>query len=829
MRNILRNFLITLRSYPLVVALNITGLGVAIAVAYMLAVQVSYESSYNKGIKDYDRIARIEVRGHIKHESDKWQTKNSEMVLSALRNIAGLESLAVLNINARRGQLKINEDVVRTELSFASNEAFSLFPFEIIDGSTDNLAPRNIVSSESYDKVQKTTTQVISKGSVVVISESFAKKHNLKVGSTIKRMENSADYLFYYHKYMAVDAIYKDFPDNSDLAQADIIVAMGEIGEMYKVPGHQYNFVSYVRLAPGYSVDELEEAMNKVCAAEFPDEAIQLRAMPLEKAYFYGAEVDALHKGNLMATVALIATAVVLITIAFFNYLNFFLSLMPRRIRSVNTQKIMGASRHQLRFTFIVESFIMVLVSVVIALLLIVITNDSELSMLFTASLSLLQNSTIAFIILCVSLLFAVIVAIYPSFYVTSFAPALVLSGNFARNRSGALYRTLLVIMQFVITIVLVVTAIFIHAQNKFMINADVGFNKENLLVVQPTLESIFVSNHSNLRNKLNEHPEIVDVAFSNGDMAYKIFDKKEVAILGERDDAQGVNQAEKITIPLFEVTWNFPQVMGFDIYEGRSFQEDDTPQLNIGDFGVEIIPGALIFNERARKTFLLTTENYIDSHNAPVLGFCRDFKLRPLHYQIEPFALQIAGAIFVQPYIYIRIKQGCNIKEVTEYIRTALTEYFKEDNSGVDVLLLDDIMRNEYKEDEQKALQTSLFAIVAIIVSFMGLFATVLFEVKYMEREIALRRVNGATVPSIIMLINKKYLRMVSISFVIALPIAVYVVMMWLSNFAYRTEISWWIFAVVFLVITFLSALLVTVAAWRTANRNPIEVLNKG
>ena len=105
MKNILRNFLITLRSYPLVVALNITGLGVAIAVAYMLAVQVSYEFSYNKGIKDYDRIARIEVRGHIKHESDKWQTKNSEMVLSALRNIAGVESLAVLNINARRGQL----------------------------------------------------------------------------------------------------------------------------------------------------------------------------------------------------------------------------------------------------------------------------------------------------------------------------------------------------------------------------------------------------------------------------------------------------------------------------------------------------------------------------------------------------------------------------------------------------------------------------------------------------------------------------------------------------------------------------------------------------
>ena len=142
---------------------------------------------------------------------------------------------------------------------------------------------------------------------------------------------------------------------------------------------------------------------------------------------------------------------------------------------------------------------------------------------------------------------------------------------------------------------------------------------------------------------------------------------------------------------------------------------------------------------------------------------------------------------------------------------------------------LIDDVMRSEYKDEQLKALQISAFAVVAIIVSVMGLLATVLFEVRYMEREIALRRVNGATVWNIIRLINRKYLDMVALSFIVALPVALYVVNEWLSNFAYKTALHWWIFALVLLLVSAVVTVVVTVTAWRTVNRNPIEVLNKG
>ena len=142
---------------------------------------------------------------------------------------------------------------------------------------------------------------------------------------------------------------------------------------------------------------------------------------------------------------------------------------------------------------------------------------------------------------------------------------------------------------------------------------------------------------------------------------------------------------------------------------------------------------------------------------------------------------------------------------------------------------LIDDVMRSEYKDEQLKALQISAFAVVAIIVSVMGLLATVLFEVRYMEREIALRRVNGATVWNMIRLINRKYLDMVALSFIVALPVALYVVNEWLSNFAYKTALHWWIFALVLLLVSAVVAVVVTVTAWRTVNRNPIEVLNKG
>ncbi|MBO7280293.1 MAG: hypothetical protein J6V00_03925, partial [Bacteroidaceae bacterium] len=176
MKNILRNFLITLRSYPLVVALNIAGLGVAIAVAYMIAVQVYYELSYNKGINDAERIVRIELRRNYNNLWNEWQTENSEQMIMALSNIAGVESVGVLNFKGRHDKFSIDGNVIPLTLSFVSNEALELFSFDIIEGSVKKL-------NRSY-------------GDEVIVIESFATKHNLQVGSYITRESFAANSLF---------------------------------------------------------------------------------------------------------------------------------------------------------------------------------------------------------------------------------------------------------------------------------------------------------------------------------------------------------------------------------------------------------------------------------------------------------------------------------------------------------------------------------------------------------------------------------------------------------------------------------------------------------
>ena len=808
MKNILRNFLITLRSYPLVVALNIAGLGVAIAVAYMIAVQVYYELSYNKGIKDAERIVRIELRRNYNNLWNEWQTENSEQMIMALSNIAGVESVGVLNFKGRHDKFSIDGNVIPLTLSFASNEALELFSFDIIEGSVKKLNRSN--------------------GDEVIVSESFAAKHNLKVGSYITRESFAANSLFYYGKKMKVGAIFRDFKNNCDLSVLDIVVRMSDVGGLYEVPGHQFYFVSYLKLAPGYSIDALNKAMNEIVAAEFAEETVQFRAIPLLDAHFYGAEVGGVQKGNMMSTVALIAIAVVLVSIAFVNYLNFFLSLMPSRVRNVNTQKILGASVWQLRFTFIMESVMMVMLSVGVALLVIVVTERSEFLSLFTADLSLLDNGSIALLVLFVALLFAVAVALYPAFYVTSFTAALALSGNFVRNKAGSRIRINLLIMEFVMSFVLIIIASFIHYQNSFMINADVGFDKEQILIATPrNMMYLDIGDHSELRKKLNEHPDIVDVAFATGNIIGDVQDVRDFTVLGGVSEESEL-PSDKVSMTTLGVSLNFLQVLGIEVYAGRDFTIDDNVAAKVDEYSINIPVCGYICNEQARKRFSLTTDNSLNNKNEPIVGFCRDFKCRSLQHQVEPLTLMALGA-FVLPVIYAKVGPDYDIEKVAEHIRFVATDYFGEDNSNMEVELLDDIMRSKYKDEQLKALQISSFASIAIIVSLMGLLATVLFEVRYMEREIALRRVNGATVWSVIGLINKKYFTLVALSFLIALPVAVYAVREWLSNFAYRTDMYWWVFALAFLMVSAVAVVVVTLTAWRTVNRNPIEVLNKG
>lgn len=802
---------------PVVATLNIVGLAVAIAVAYMIFVQVGHELSFNKGIKDADRTAIIISDGNFMGEKHIGTNMSRGAVEFVKNSVPMVEKVGSINIlGNRRGGC--TEDNPEGFLFNVSNILFpastlEMFGFELVDGDTASLA--------TYGNM--------------AVSESFARRHNLKLGSRIGHTYNE-EIPLYNEAYWkgTVTAIYRDFPENCDLATLD---AIGNFDTTDLNDWSNWNFQVYVKLADGCTFAEFDSLLTKLFVAEQArigrdKDPKRYFTVPVNELYYNQPDGIKYNlpssKGDLATTLSLAAIAAVLLLVAFVNYLNYVMSLIPMRMRSVNTQRIMGAHVASLRLNFILESFIFLLVSVALALFIIAIVSGSALSSLFITSIDVSEHGVILLFIVTAAMMLAFAVSIYPAWYITSFSPALALSGNFARSRKGVTLRTVLIGMQFFVSFVLIVAALFVWLQNRYLLSADLGFEREHLLTVELPSKQFSVEGQTQrdeLASRLMAGGYVKDVAFSSG----KFIANKRWSVGRSIDGPLPENTNSEIKFSPFQVSWNFLQVMGVNVIEGRNFSPDD----------VSSSCGALIFTEASKAQYYLSTDNSVAPRGAavPIVGFCRNVNARTLHEEQGAFAFYCMGLdeitngkYYAMRNIYIRLNAGADVAAAIEHIRKSIVDYFPGiAPASFDVEFFDDVIRRQYEREQRLALMVGLFAFVVIIVSFMGLFATVLFEVKFMEREIALRRVNGAFVKNILYMINGKYLKVMLVAYLFALPLSVYIVNGWLQQFAYKTELYPWVFVVALLAVVVAACSIVTFTSWRVANCNPVEVLGKG
>ncbi len=816
--NALKNFTVTVRSMPPVTILNIVGLAVAIAVAYIIFVQVHHELSFNKGIKDANKTALIVGEGSYIGER-KYATTMARAEVEFIKNIHMVENIGSIGLlGKRRGSC--TEDNPDGFVLTMSNILYpvatlQMFGFEFVEGDA--------VSLETYGNV--------------AVSESAAAKYNLKMGSRIAHTYNEEipDYNDSW-KYGVVTAIYKDFPKNCDLGTLE---AVGYYDRNELNDWSNWNYDIYVTLREGYTFAEFDSLLTKMYSEEMArtkrnNSTKRYFTIPVGELYYnlpdgldYGAPSS---KGDFSSTLLLAAIAVVLLLVAFVNYFNFVMSLIPMRVRRVNVQRIMGAYVASLRANFIVESLIFFVVAVVVALFIVGLVANSALSSLFYAPVDVAEHGGIMLAIVAVAMMLAILVALYPSWYITSFSPAFALSGNFARSRRGVTLRNVLICVQFLVSFVLVVAAIFIWLQNRYLLSVDMGFHREHLLTVELPRKQFFIEGQTprdELTEKLMAGGCVKAVAFSNGDFIAN----KRWTVGRTIEGPLPENVGKDILFSPFQVSWNFLQVMGVDIIDGRDFMPEDAQS------GC----GGLIFTEASKAQYYLSTDNATAPRGTivPILGFCRNVNARSLHEQQGAFAFYCMGQdeigqsgkkYYAMRNIYIRLVAGADVDEAVAYIRKTIVDYFPGITpSSFDVEFFDDVLRRQYEREQRLGHMMGIFAFVTILVSFMGLFATVLFEVKFMEREIALRRVNGAFVKDILSMINIKYFRVILLAFLFALPFSYHLVNGWLQQFAYKTELHLWVFIMALVTVLAVAFSIVTFTSWRVANSNPMEVLSKG
>lgn len=805
MRNILRNFRITLRSYPLVVALNICGLGVAMAVAYMILVMVHHELSYNCSIKNHENISAV----YIEKQRGDYLTGGRlpygmyEYLRASMPMVRQAAIIDMTGVNAK-SRIEATDDPLDLKRSEISYSALEMFGFEIVDGNFEELRGARTVA----------------------VSDEIARRYNLRVGSRICFNEwywiDEAP-PFAPEKAWTVVAVYRDFPSNSDLGKLDFVHLLNGKGEENNFL--DWNYSVFITLNDGCSPDEFEVVARKAFEDFLAKHDIQagnikrFEAVPLGELYFSMSQLKfppSISSGNVALTYTLLSVAIALLSVGFINYLIFINSIAPRRLRSVNTQKIMGAGIVGLRLGFVIESVLMILGALFVAYVVVRMFEASEFASMFLTDVTPGKHPGIVALFVALSIIAAAGLSLWPSYYVTSFAPAFALKGRVMHTKRGAVWRTLLLGLQMAVSCVLIIVSSFIYVQIYSIKNADMGFDRKNLLFVELGEKYPLGSASAcdELAAKLRTVDGVVDVAFSDNDVVALGVWVKRTEIKGEQPDG-----AERvISLRPTAVSRNFLDVMGISMLE----KECNT----------DAVPYAIILNKAAKERYKITCDNIIPINGTEwdIVGFCDDFVSRPMNDDDRTaMGLRFSDGNSGMNILFIRIEPDCNVELLVSRVKEVIASY--DSNTKADdivVELYDEKLKGFYKKEEKSAYQVLVFTLVACLVALIGLFASVLFEVRYMEREIALRRVNGAYVADILRLVSIRYLRIVSVAYLLAVPVATYFVVEWLQGFAYKTPLYLWVYLLAFASIALLTVVIVVSSAWRTANYNPVEVLNK-
>ena len=804
----IRNFLTLLRRYTTSSVLNIVGMAVAFAAVYLIAVQVTFDLSYNRVIKNSERIYRLDHPSWSEDGHWVWYW-NRRIPAEMCAVCPEVESSGAIDMvggygasqNQNEYSIKRNSTIENFNISVGSTELSGLdvFPFEFIAGGIDEEFKAN------YG---------------MIISESVAKRCNLKVGDRINYGRGATN-----QAQRIISGIYKDFPKPSTMAYSEGYVIMSEYG-----PEDEPNWgISYyVLLREGASREEVEQRMleyviddceQRGFSEEEKKEQLKLvtpRLTPIADLYFADdTEPEWMH-GSRTTTYTLIAIAVLILVISFINFVNFFFALIPSRIRAVNNYKIFGAPTAKLRSSFLFETVGLILVSLLVAAGIVVIFADTPLAEYISTSVSFSENWMIAGALVVGTLVFGVLVSLYPAWYITKFSPAFVIKGDFAASRSGRILRYALVGVQYTISIALIICSLLVYRQHNYMLTKDMGFDKENLLVAELPYEAVNgqwtqvldYTKRDVLIDRLKQNPQIKEIAMSRSWLT-------QVAMSWTRPMPDGTSQEFKVHV----VSHNFLKVMGIDIVEGRDFMPSDELTET----------GALIFNETAAKQFDLTSESSIDGHisgaKTPVVGICKDFNFQSAHYNVKPFSFLIYGKYgFDLPRIaYIRTVAGADIADVRKFIeKTILDISPNSDPEKIKVKFFSDELEFVYQREDKLSTLIAMFSFLSIVISIIGVFGLVLFETQYRRREIGIRRVHGASVGGILRMFNRKYLYIVAACSAVAIPVSYYIISRWMEQYVYRVEMSWWVYALAVGVILLITIITVSLRSWSAANENP-------
>ncbi len=759
--------------------LSIGGLSLGIAIALILGWWALNEMKFDKFQADTDKIYRICRQGYINNETIKAGSVFGPLSREAKFRFPQIEESVRITTRGKK-RFKVGEVINYEEsIYFADSNFFQFFNYPVKIGDINSCF-------KDPDKI--------------VLTESFAIKYfgnKNPIGETVN----------FYDRDWQVSAVMFNVPHNSHLQFDAICVMSGAPNLDNSRWGNSDGFGTYIKIAENTDTEDLAKSITELARENFPPYTqMDLRhfLQPLKDIHFNTEHFrfDYAVKSDKRFVMMSLFMAIAILIIACINFTNLFISTSLLRFKSIGLKKANGANKGSLIREFYIETSLYVLLSAIagtgIASLFLPMFNqlaDSNIVLDFS-------NVYLCSLLLGITVLTIIMSGTFPALYLTKFNPATTLKGKF-NGRNVSVLQKGLVILQFAASIVLLITVVSIKRQVHFVQSADLGFNKSNIVYVDAT--GAFSASYESVKQELEKNHAIVEVTAKN-------------CIPSDWNQGLGVSTKETRENPfIMEICGikdNYLDMMDIRIVEGE----------NISNYHDSL--NYVMINEQAASA--LGLDNPIDETiyqgDDPIIvkGILQDIKTKSLHNRVDPQVYRKLRRVESYNVLMIRISDD------TQSAIKALKDKWQEVNPGYpfEFHFLDDTYDELYQNEIRTGKIVTWGMCIALFITMIGLFAMARYSTEKRTKEIGLRKVNGAELFDILILLNKDFLKWVIIAFIVSIPISWYLVNSWLNSFAYRTSLSWWIFAMAGVIAVFISLTTVSWQSFLAATRNPVEAL---
>jgi len=790
----LNNFKIAFRKLKrekLYSVINIAGLSVALASCIMIFLFVQDEMKYDAFHKHSDRIYRLlacnedqTVRGAI-HPMPLLPSINNEL--------PEVEKAARMILFYKNKVINTKENQYLTDLIYTDSTFFDLFSFNLAKGN-----PNKALDAPMSAILTKSTAQKM-----------FGNEN--PIGKVI-HLENQHN--------LTITGIMEDFPEHSHFS-SDIVISLPSLKNIN--PGIFKNWQAsnsnvYFLLKPNANIDKLETKISEVRNRVKPKKMRKINFMlqPIERAYLHSSDVrwDYIEKGDHKTIRGLSIIALLVLLIACFNYMNLSTANFTREAQTTAICKTLGAKRKHLFAKFYTESFILSFLAVWIA----IIIAELPLPMFenFTGkelSVNLLSNPTLVFSVLGLLIITNLLGGTYPALFLSGFKPLMAIKkmhffNNPAKNKHG-LWRKGFVIIQFTIAAVLIIATIIIFKQIQLITENKLGFDEEQVVIINNPRDEKTHHRFDLYTKLIRAQPNIISCGGSFNTPGERLNNHLDVYKYG--------NKNSKLHAGMNVVTPEYFNVLNANFKHGRNFRKKIHPDSS------EIILNEQTVRQLDLKNPLgkLIRLGSKDAEPRKIVGVVDNIQYAPLKEKLGP------TVYFPDPSskfnIVVKLKEG-STKQGLHFLRDKWNSVSSEWPFRYE--FLNQKIDNAYKTELKTMTLIKIFTILSIFLSCLGIFGFAGYSIKRRTKEIGIRKVNGATVLNIISLLNKDFIKWVLIACVLAVPLAYYLMKQWLQDYAYKTELNWWLFALAGLLTIAIATITISWQSWRAARQNPVNSL---